>query len=81
MYAVRFGERIGELRTGEISVFITPRALITVRKSDLDIRRRGFELPKSLVQLRRVVLPMREVVTRLLRNDGEAPLAAGAREP
>jgi magnesium transporter len=141
MYAVRFEERTGELRTGEISVFITPRALITVRKSEfdvdtliarwdtvipdvtsgvgslvyglldavvdghslavgqldegideledalfgarpeVDIRRRGFELRKSLVQLRRVVLPMREVVTRLLRNDGPVPLVTGALEP
>jgi magnesium transporter len=37
MYAVRFEEQTGELVTGEISYFITPRALITVRKSDFDI--------------------------------------------
>jgi magnesium transporter len=37
MYAVTFDAGTGELTTGEISVFITPRALITVRKSDFDI--------------------------------------------
>ncbi|MCW2675208.1 MAG: Mg2 transporter protein CorA family protein [Modestobacter sp.] len=37
MYAVQFEELTGELATGEISVFITPRALITVRKSDFDV--------------------------------------------
>jgi magnesium transporter len=129
MYAVRFDERSGELQTSEISAFITPRALITVRKQEfdidallsrwddspelaengvgflvhglldavvdghynavqqldegiddledrlfeprpgVDIRRRGFELRKSLVQLRHVVIPMRELVSRLLRSD------------
>ena len=33
------------------------------------MQRRTFELRKSLVQLRRVVLPMREVVNSLLRRD------------
>jgi magnesium transporter len=37
MYAVRFEASTGELATGEVSVFITPRALITVRKSDFDV--------------------------------------------
>jgi Mg2+ and Co2+ transporter CorA len=32
-------------------------------------QRRSFELRKSLVLLRRVVLPMREVVNTLLRRD------------
>lgn len=34
-----------------------------------DLQRRSFELRKSLVLLRRVVLPMREVVNTLLRRD------------
>src|SRR5690349_9730161 len=34
-----------------------------------DVLRRSFELRKSLVLLRRVVLPMREVVNALLRRD------------
>jgi magnesium transporter len=37
MYAVEFDPATAELTTGEVSVFITPRALITVRKSDFDI--------------------------------------------
>jgi magnesium transporter len=36
---------------------------------DLDVQRRSFELRKSLVLLRRVVLPMREVVNSLMRRD------------
>ena len=36
---------------------------------DKDMQRRTFELRKSLVTLRRVVLPMREVVNALLRHD------------
>jgi magnesium transporter len=36
---------------------------------DQDVQRRMFELRKSLVLLRRVVLPMREVVNSLLRRD------------
>jgi magnesium transporter len=34
-----------------------------------DLQRRIYELRKSLVQLRRVVLPMREVVNSLMRRD------------
>src|SRR6266498_2852331 len=34
-----------------------------------EVQRRSFELRKSLVLLRRVVLPMREVVNTLLRRD------------
>jgi magnesium transporter len=37
--------------------------------SDLSVQRRSFELRKSLVRLRRVVLPMREVVNSLMRRD------------
>src|SRR5258708_23334314 len=33
------------------------------------VQRRSFELRKSLVMLRRVVLPMREVVNTLMRRD------------
>jgi magnesium transporter len=131
-YAVHLNQATGELTMSEIAAFITPRALITVRKDDgLDIgavvnywdaspdlaeygvgfllyglldnvvdghfaavqvlddaiegledrlfaddrkldkevQRRSFELRKSLVILRRVVLPMREVVNSLMRRD------------
>ena len=36
---------------------------------DLSVQRRSFELRKSLVLLRRVVIPMREVVNALMRRD------------
>jgi magnesium transporter len=36
---------------------------------DLNVQRRSFELRKSLVLLRRVVIPMREVVNALMRRD------------
>ena len=36
---------------------------------DRDVQRRSFELRKSLAHLRRVVLPMREVVNSLMRRD------------
>jgi magnesium transporter len=39
------------------------------RPHDRDVQRRSFELRKSLVKLRRVVLPMREVVNTLMRRD------------
>ncbi|HSZ29899.1 MAG TPA: magnesium transporter CorA family protein [Pseudonocardiaceae bacterium] len=129
-YAVHLDPATGGLATSELAAFITPRALITVRKddgldignvvgywdasSDLaacgvgyllhglidnvvdghfaavqqlddtiedledrlfgdkpdpDLQRRSFELRKSLVLLRRVVLPMREVVNSLMRRD------------
>ena len=38
---------------------------------DKEVQKRSFELRKSLVRLRRVVLPMREVVNTLLRRDLE----------
>jgi magnesium transporter len=130
-YAVRLDMTTGSLKTAELAVFVTPNALVTVRKEDgfdieelmrrfddvadltkygvsallyalldfvvdghfetvqsLDeeiekledllfddkphdsaVQRRSFELRKSLVELRRVVLPMREVVNSLLRRD------------
>jgi magnesium transporter len=130
-YAVHLDSASGELMTSELGAFITPRALITVRKDDRldigrvldywdgsadlapsgvsfllhglldfivdthftavqgldgtiedledqlfeasaknqDVQRKSFELRKSLVMLRRVVLPMREVVNTLLRRD------------
>jgi magnesium transporter len=39
------------------------------RPHDQTVQRRSFELRKSLVQLRRVVLPMREVANTLMRRD------------
>jgi magnesium transporter len=130
-YAVHLDEDSGQLNTGEIAAFITPSALVTVRRDDafsidgllarwdddadltkfgvgallhglldfvvdghfeavesLDdqieqledllfddsphdqgVQRRSFELRKSLVLLRRVVLPMREVVNTVMRRD------------
>jgi magnesium transporter len=43
--------------------------LFEERPTDKDMQRRTFELRKSLVLLRRIVLPMREVVNSLLRRD------------
>jgi magnesium transporter len=134
LYAVSIGADDVDLTTSEMSAFITPRALITVRKADfdidtvltrwdasadlagvgvgflthgwldavvdghyrtaqlledmaddleevlfepratVDIRRRAFALRKSLGLLRRVTVPMREVVGRLLRDDGHIQL-------
>ena len=130
-YAVSLDPATGRLQKSELAAFITPRALITVRKDagfDIDgvverwdgsadlaghgvgfllwglldvvvdghfatvqqldealegledllfddrphsaeVQRRAFELRKSLVVLRRLVLPMREVVNSLLRRD------------
>jgi len=130
-YAVGLDAVTGMLSTSELAAFVTPRALITVRKDarfDIDgmvarwdgsadlaghgvgfllwglldfvvdghfttvqqldeaiegledllfderpksaeVQRRSFELRKSLVVLRRLVLPMREVVNSLLRRD------------
>jgi magnesium transporter len=130
-YAVSLDPATGRLATSELAAFVTPRALITVRKDtrfDIDgvvarwdnsadlavygvgfllwglldvivdghfatvqqldeaiegledllfderprgaeVQRRSFELRKSLVVLRRLVLPMREVVNSLLRRD------------
>lgn len=130
-YSVQLDVDSGQLVTAEIHAFITPTALVTVRRDDaflidslltrwddevdltkfgvggllhglldfvvdghfeavesLDdqieqledllfedgphdqsVQRRSFELRKSLVQLRRVVLPMREVVNSLMRRD------------
>jgi magnesium transporter len=131
MYAVWLDKTTGELETSELAAFLTPRALVTVRKDDrfdvqnvvqrwdaspelshhqvgflvyglvdyvvdgyfetvqdldgeiekledllfddrskdTDVQRRSFELRKSLVQLRKLVLPMREVVNTLMRRD------------
>lgn len=43
--------------------------LFADRPRDTEVQRRSFELRKSLVLLRRVVLPMRELVNSLLRRD------------
>jgi magnesium transporter len=130
-YGARLDHDSGELATSEIAAFVTPQALITVRKDDgldigmvvdrwdaspdlarygvgyllyglldyvvdghfeavqslddaveeleddlfadtrqgLKVQRRSFELRKSLVLLRRVVIPMREVVNTVMRRD------------
>jgi magnesium transporter len=130
-YAVGFDADTGQLTTNELAAFITPSALVTVRKDDgididavmqrwdsasdlakhgvafllhglldylvdthfqsvqqLDeeiesledllfaanadqesVQRRSFELRRSLVLLRRFVLPMREVLNTLMRRD------------
>lgn len=130
-YSVRLDVASGQLITGEIAAFVTPTALVTVRRDesfsidalltrwdaeanltrygvgallhglldfvvdehfeavdaldeeiekledllfddrphDQTVQRRSFALRKSLVQLRRVVLPMREVVNALMRPD------------
>ncbi len=44
-------------------------ALFDDRPRDKEVQRRSFEIRKSLVELRRVVLPMREVLNTLLRRD------------
>jgi magnesium transporter len=131
MYAVAVDDTASAVTSGEISVFITPRALITVRKNDfdidaviarwdlntdlvgadnqvsalvyglldavvdghylaveqlddaiddlqehlfqertsVDIRRRAYELGAGLAALRRIVAPMQEVTSRLMRTD------------
>jgi magnesium transporter len=130
-YAVRFEAGSGRTTTYELAAFVTPRALVTVRKDDgfdieavvsrwdqatdlakagvpflvhglldfvvdghfeavqkldeevesledlvfddrpdqSELQRRSFRLRKSLTALRRVVLPMREVVSSLMRPD------------
>lgn len=129
LYATSFEKGSLEVRVAEISAFVTPRALVTVRKADfdvdalvarwdtssaprasvvgfllhglldavvdgqyesaqhaddavdeleeclfeqrrdIDIRRQGYDLRKSLVQLRRVILPMRDALRQLLRSE------------
>ncbi|MBN9107271.1 MAG: magnesium transporter CorA family protein [Pseudonocardia sp.] len=141
LYAVQVRDGGCELLTSEMSAFVTPRALITVRKADfdvdvvetrwdasadlaengvgflvhgwldavvdgqhraaqqlddladeleealfdpdhdVDVRRRGFELRTSLAALRRVTVPMREVLARLLRDDEHIRLARPAMVP
>jgi magnesium transporter len=129
--AVKLDTTSGRLRTSQIGAFITPNALVTVRRGDsidiettlarwdectelaaygvsyllwgllddivdghfeavqsldaevekledllfdersrsTEVQRQSFEFRKSLVLLRRVVLPMREVVNSLMRRD------------
>ena len=131
VYGARLDTTSGELATSELSAFILPHALITIRKDDgldigkvverwdsspdlarhgvgfllhglldfivdghfeavqtlddaveeleddlfddkpknISVHRRSFELRKSLVLLRRIVLPMREVLNTLMRRD------------
>jgi len=130
-YAVALDTASGELRASEVAMFVTAKALVTVRKDEgvaiepvlerwddskdlathgvsfllwgllddivdghfeavqsldaeiealedllfddaphsTEVQRRSFELRKSLVLLRRLVLPMREVVNALMRRD------------
>ena len=130
-YSVHLDTSTAELVSSEIAAFITPKALVTVRKDDgfdvdalverwddnpdlsshgvgyllhglldvvvdghfvavqslddqieqlqdqlfaeagagVEVQRRSFQLRKSLVLLRRVVLPMREVVNTVMRRD------------
>ena len=130
-YGAQLNTVTGELATSELAAFVTPRALITVRKDDgldigavtarwdaspdlsgfgvgsllyglldyivdghfeavqslddevelledqlfadvpqdLQVQRRSFQLRKSLVLLRRIVIPMREVTNSLMRRD------------
>jgi magnesium transporter len=130
-YAVKLDTESGELCTSEIGVFVTRKALVTVREDESilldsilarwddskelaehgvsfllwgllddivdghfeavqsldteidaledllfdvapresEVQRRSFEFRKSLVLLRRLVLPMREVVNALMRRD------------
>jgi magnesium transporter len=130
-YVVKLDPKSGQLSASEIGVFVTPQALVTVRKdhgvaiepvlerwdeskalakygvsfllwgllddvvdghfetvqsldteiealedllfadapNNTEVQRRSFELRKSLVLLRRLVLPMREVVNSLMRRD------------
>jgi len=50
--------------------------LFDERPHDKDVQRRSFALRASLVKLRRVVLPMREVVNSLLRRDSDVATPA-----
>jgi len=130
-YGARLDAASGELATSELAAFVTPQALITVRKDEgldidavvsrwdsspdlaiygvgfllyglldyivdghfeavqsldaavdeledrlfssvpqnLQVQRRSFQLRKSLVLLRRIVIPMREVVNTVMRHD------------
>jgi magnesium transporter len=130
-YSLHLDTASGELQTSEVGVFVTPKALVTVRKDEgvdikgmlarwdeskelaehgvsfllwgllddivdghfeavqsldteiesledllfderpqeREVQRRSFELRKSLVLLRRLVVPMREVVNSLMRRD------------
>ncbi|HEY2308018.1 MAG TPA: magnesium transporter CorA family protein [Streptosporangiaceae bacterium] len=44
-------------------------ALFAANPQGMQVQRRSFELRKSLVLLRRIVIPMREVVNSLMRRD------------
>ena len=131
MYAVALTGKQGSFTVGEVSMFVTPRALITVRKqdfdidaliarwdlnndlvhdanpvstlvyglldaivdghyaavedlddaidelqthlfqvsTDVDVRRQAYDLGANIASLRRLVAPMQEVLTRLMRAD------------
>ena len=106
-YVVALGDDTAQTEITEVAAFLTPRALVTVRKGaglqvepllarwdeappeqvldevietledvlfdakprSTELQRRSFDVRKSLVMLRRVVLPMREVVNTLMRRE------------
>jgi magnesium transporter len=57
------------VRTLDAQIEALQDQLFEDNPKDREMQRRTFELRKSLVMLRRVVLPMREVVNSLLRRD------------
>ena len=57
------------VRSLDDSVEMLEDQLFSDVPQDLQVQRRSFELRKSLVLLRRIVIPMREVVNALMRRD------------
>lgn len=82
-YGVKLNAGSGELEVDEVDAFVTSRAVQSLdtqiealedqlfddNPRDSEMQRRTYELRKSPVVLRRVVLPMREVLNSLLRRD------------
>jgi magnesium transporter len=57
------------VQTLDDAVEVLEDNLFAPASRDMNVHRRSFELRKSLVLLRRVVLPMREVVNTVMRRD------------
>jgi magnesium transporter len=57
------------VQTLDAEIELLEDALFDEKPRDAEVHKRSFELRKSLVLLRRVVLPMREVVNTILRRD------------